>query len=164
MHSPEGTVVSHMSPLAGAHHAALDEAGFRNVGQAELSALCWVPGGAAALCSGPSLPWTSPASFLTFLSSVPSRYPSPPHRPSCLIIPHFIRTSPKFYSKNSVWSADSGENFQAAGGKALPEGIICCKKIRKPVTSDLHTWDGIVLVLWHWQVRREGVRMKARLC
>lgn len=53
-----------------------------------------------------------------------------------------------------MFEADSGENVKAAWGKALPEGLICCKEIRKPVSSDLHTWDGIVVVLW--QVRREG--------
>ncbi|KAJ7396432.1 dynamin-3-like [Pitangus sulphuratus] len=61
----------------------------------------------------------------------------------------------------TVFEADSGENFKAGWGKALPEDIICCKKIREPVTSDLHTCDGIVPILWRQQVRWEVVRMKA---
>lgn len=55
-----------------------------------------------------------------------------------------------------MFEADNGEDVKAAWGKALAEGRICCKKMRKAVISDLHTWDGIVLLLWHRQVRREG--------
>lgn len=40
-----------------------------------------------------------------------------------------------------MWEADSGANFKVDQGKAFPEDITCCKKIRKPVTSDLHTRD-----------------------
>lgn len=92
--------------------------------------------------------------------------PDTPIHPTGPLVWSFLISSEshKRSTPRTVFEADSGENFTAAWGKALPEGIICCKKIRKPVTSDLHTWDGIVLVLWHWQVRREAVRMKARLC
>lgn len=69
---PEGTAVSHVSPLAGARQVPLDEPGSRNVGQVELSALCWVPGGAAALCPEPSLPRGSPDLSVTCPSNVPS--------------------------------------------------------------------------------------------
>lgn len=43
-------------PSAWATSVPLAEPGSRNAGQVELSALCWVPAGAAALCTGPSLP------------------------------------------------------------------------------------------------------------
>lgn len=60
-----------------------------------------------------------------------------------------------------MFEADSGADCKVGWGRALPEDIICFKKIRKPVTSDLHTCDVIVLVLWRQRVRWEAVRMKA---
>lgn len=100
--------------------------------------------------------------FLTFPSNVASRYPSPAHRPSCLMIPDFIRILCKKGLLQEQCLKQIVVQISIGWGKALPEDIICCKKIRKPVTSDVHTCDVIVLVLWCQQVRWEAVGVKAK--
>lgn len=63
--------------------------------------------------------------FLTFPSNVPSRYPNPACRPSCLIIPDFIRISIKKRSTPStVFEADTGANFKVGWGKKLVQRIL----------------------------------------
>lgn len=130
---------------------------------------CWAGGAECSVLgtirSSCSLHWAltargSPASFLTLPSNIPSSHP----RPSTPQATLFDHSSFHQHLTKTLLQKQCLKQTVLRISKALPEGVICCKKIRKPVTSDLHTWAEIVLVLWHWQGRREAVRMKARLC